>query len=81
MSEIYSEYYNFTLLDLLRTKKELEEAELWYIFEALLTLSTTLRKNKLAISLKADNVFITLKGVPCVYFHHFQPLEESIIYS
>jgi hypothetical protein len=24
VSEIYSEYYNFTLLDLLRTKKELE---------------------------------------------------------
>jgi hypothetical protein len=35
----------------------------------------------LAISLKVNNIFITLKGIPCVYFHHFLPLEESIIYS
>lgn len=81
MSQVYSEYYNFTLMDLLRTKKELEEAELWFILHALLTLATTLRANKLAMNLKLDHIFITLKGLPCVYFHHFLSLEESIVYS
>jgi hypothetical protein len=80
-SEVYAEYFNFTLLDLLRAKKELEEAELWFILTALLTLTTSLRKNRLAINLTIDKVFITLKGNPCVYFHHFLSFEESILYS
>lgn len=65
----------------MRTKKELELPEMWLICQALLTLTTNLRKHKLAINLKADNVFITLKGLPCVYSHHFLSFEESIVYS
>lgn len=80
-SEVFTEYYNFTLLDLVRSKKELELAELWLVCQALLSLTSSLRSQKLAISLKADNVFITLKGMPCVYSHHFLSFEESVVYS
>lgn len=80
-SEVFTEYYNFTLLDLVRSRKELELAELWLVCQALLSLTSSLRSQKLAISLKADNVFITLKGMPCVYSHHFLSFEESVVYS
>lgn len=78
-SEVYSEYYNFTLLDMLRTKKNAEESELWLILHALLDVSTSARKNKIGVLFNLDEVFITLKGIPCVYFSQFVSLEDSIV--
>jgi len=37
-----------------------------------------LRKYKLAVTLDIDNVFLTLKGTPCVYLYHILSFEESI---
>jgi hypothetical protein len=71
VAHILTEYYNYTLKDLSENKKELvEEAELWCVLEGLLRLTTTLRKNKLGAKLDMDNVFLTLKGTPCVYIYH-----------
>lgn len=56
----------------------MEEPELWCVLEGLLHLTTTLRRHKLAVTLDVDNVFLTLKGNPCVYLYHILSFEESI---
>ena len=73
-----TEYYNYTLQNLIINKKQLDEAELWFILESLLHLTTVLRKNKIGINLALDNVFVTLKGVLCVYIQHLISFAESI---
>lgn len=71
VAHIFTEYYNYTLKDLSENKKEsVEEPELWCVLEGLLHLTTVLRKNKMGINLEMDNVFLTLKGTPCVYAYH-----------
>lgn len=77
-TDIYTEYYNFTLEDLLNAKKEVEEAELWFLFESLLRLAVALKEQGMNIALELDNVFLTPAGIPCVYHYHLRSIKESI---
>lgn len=36
ITSLYQEYYNYTLMDLMVSKKELEEGELWLLFDEML---------------------------------------------
>lgn len=63
----------------MKSKKKLEESELWFVLEALLDLVVQARKNKIGINLGIDDVFLTLKGVPCVYLNQFMSLEDRIV--
>lgn len=51
VSEIYTEYYNYTLRDVLLSKKTLEEAELWFILKSLLNLVDSLQDNRMMANL------------------------------
>lgn len=77
-TEIYTEYYNFTLEDLMNAKKEVEECELWFLFESLLKLAIALKEQGMNICLELDNVFLTPAGIPCVYHYHLRSIKESI---
>lgn len=77
-TDLYTEYYNFTLEDLLNAKKEVEEAELWFLFESLLRLAIALKEQGMSIALELDNVFLTPAGIPCVYHYHLRSNKDSI---
>ena len=56
----------------------MDEGELWCVMEALLELVSALKQHELGVNLKLDEVFITLKGLPCIYPYHLMSYEESL---
>lgn len=79
--EIYTEYYNYTLADLMGSKRELEEAELWLILDWLLELVVELKIRQIGATLGLETIFLTPAGVPCIYHYHLHSCKESINYS
>jgi hypothetical protein len=79
--EVYTEYYNYTLADLMGSKRELEEAELWLILDWLLGLVAELKLRQIGATLRLDTIFLTPAGAPCIYHYHLHSCKESINYS
>lgn len=77
-TSIFTEYYNHTLADMLRNKKVFEEPELWYILENMLKMIVELKEHQLGIELELGNVFLTLKGSPCVSHYHLYSTTNTI---
>jgi hypothetical protein len=44
----------------------------------MLNLIAHLKTHKMAINLNIDNVFLTLKGIPCISHHHIYSTDNSI---
>ena len=63
---------------MLANKKVFEEPELWYILENMLAMIAELKDNQLGIALDLSNVFLTLKGSPCVSHYHLFSTANSI---
>lgn len=70
IEELVTEYFNFTLEDLMAKKKVMEEGELWHLTYQLLTLIVTLKSNNFGMHLDPSHLFLTLKGQLAVYVHH-----------
>ena len=72
--EIYCEYFNFTLLDMIKHKKTMDNDELWLCFNWLLSLAIKLKEKKINIEggFSLNKIFITLKGHPIRDVHDLQ---------
>lgn len=82
--ETYCEYFNFTLADMIRFRKDMDKEEIWLCFFWMVRLVGVMGGNGWVFeggSLKLNRVFLTLKGTPTVSIHHLQKPQTDIILS
>ena len=76
--ELYIDYYNYTFEAIVESEKALELGELWYALNTLADLGAMIFRQRLnCCPFRLDNIFVSLKGAPCVYLMDGWALEET----
>lgn len=70
--DTYCQYFNFTLADMIKNKKQMDREELWHCFYWFIRFIILLKEKDwiLQEGLKLNRIFLTLKGTPTVSIHH-----------
>ncbi len=76
------DYYNYTLLNVIESNKQLELQEIWFTLNALADLGQLMHSNEIKVNpFRIESVFVSLKGMPCVYIadNSLTDDEESVV--